>query len=126
MQWILVGIGGGLGSVLRFWVQTRVRAAYPGILPLGTLGVNLMGSLIIGFLAGWYLNATQPSQLKLFLMVGLLGGFTTFSSFSLENITLIQSGHIRTSMAYLLVSNGLGIGLAYAGFLLARSLARAA
>ncbi len=93
---------------------------------MGTLAVNLIGSAVIGFLAGWFLSAPAPvsQNLRLFLIVGILGGFTTFSSFSLENLNLIREGHIRTALVYILTSNVLGIGLAFGGFLLARALSR--
>ncbi len=124
MQLLWIGIGGALGSILRFLLQSRMRAEFPGNFPLGTLGVNLIGSLLIGFLAGWFLNVAAPGHLKVFLMVGILGGFTTFSSFALENLTLIQGGHLKASLVYLLVSNTLGIGLAFGGFVVARAISR--
>ncbi|MDB5050707.1 MAG: hypothetical protein JWO30_3778 [Fibrobacteres bacterium] len=126
MQFIWVGIGGALGSVLRFLVQARLQSAYPGNFPMGTLGVNLMGSLVIGLLGGWFLSNPVSNNLRLFLMVGILGGFTTFSSFALENLILVREGHMKAALLYLLTSNTLGIGLAFGGFLLARLLSRSA
>ena len=125
MQWVYIAIGGALGSVLRFFLQGHIQKSLPGAFPMGTLGVNLLGSLVIGFLGGWFM-ASQPStgHLRLFLMVGVLGGFTTFSSFSLENMNLLRDGHGRLAVAYILTSNVLGIGLAFAGFFLAKALIR--
>jgi CrcB protein len=134
MHWILIGIGGALGSMIRFFLQGRIQAAcfraagaagavYVGF-PVGTLAVNLIGSGVIGFLAGLFESAPVSANLKLFLMVGILGGFTTFSSFSLENINLIRAGQGRAAILYILLSNVLGIGLAFAGYFLARLLAR--
>src|SRR6185436_3835939 len=116
-----------LGSVLRFLLQSRIQripSALPGHFPVGTLGVNLSGSLVIGFLGGWFLSHPVANNLTLFLMVGILGGFTTFSSFALENLILIREGHYKAALAYVLASNTLGIGLAAAGFLAARTLSR--
>jgi fluoride exporter len=124
MHWLWIAIGGALGSVLRFFLQGRIQAAHPGTFPMGTLAVNLIGSALIGFLAGWFLSTPVSQNLRLFLMVGILGGFTTFSSFSLENLNLIRDGYARTALAYILTSNVLGIGLAFGGFMLARALSR--
>lgn len=125
MQWVYIAIGGALGSVLRYFLQSRIQTYLPGLFPMGTLGVNLLGSLTIGFLGGWLAYApVGTGQMRLFLMVGVLGGFTTFSSFSLENLTLIRDGHARLAAAYILSSNVLGIGLAFAGYFLARTVIR--
>ncbi|HKP94213.1 MAG TPA: fluoride efflux transporter CrcB [Fibrobacteria bacterium] len=124
MQVVWIGIGGALGSVLRFFMQSRIQAAYPGNFPMGTLCVNLSGSLVIGFLGGWFLSQPVADNLKLFLMVGILGGYTTFSSFALENLILIREGHVKAVLIYLFTSNTLGVGLACGGFLAARALSR--
>ena len=124
MQLFWIGFGGALGSVLRFWLLGRFQEAYGPGFPIGTLGVNLIGSLVIGFLGGWFLAAPSSVNLRLFLMVGILGGFTTFSSFSLENLNLIREGNWKAAFVYVLASNALGVGLAFAGFLLARAFSR--
>ena len=124
MQWLWIGLGGALGSMLRYFMQSRVQAAHPGLFPYGTLTVNLLGSLVIGFLGGWFLSAPVSQNLRLFLMIGILGGFTTFSSFSLENLNLLREGHARIALAYIAASNVFGIGLAFAGFFLARAIVR--
>lgn len=125
MQWMYIALGGALGSVLRYFLQGHIQKSLPGAFPMGTLGVNLLGSLLIGFLGAWFASS-QPStgHLRLFLMVGILGGFTTFSAFSLENVNLIRDGHLRLAAAYMLASNVFGIGLAFAGFGLARIVIR--
>jgi CrcB protein len=111
--------------MLRYFLQARIQAAYAvqaGVFPVGTLAVNLLGSIVIGFLGGWFLSAPVSQNLRLFLMIGILGGFTTFSSFSLENLNLLREGHARIALLYILASNVFGIGLAFAGFFLARAL----
>ena len=86
----------------------------------GTLTVNLLGSAVIGILAGLFESTAVSQQLKLFLMVGILGGFTTFSAFSLENMQLLKSGQARLAVIYILTSNVIGITLALGGFFSAR------
>lgn len=126
MHWIWIALGGGLGSVLRFWLQGRVQGMFAGPFPAGTLAVNLIGSLLIGFLGGVFgaAPAGAQAQWRFFLMVGVLGGFTTFSAFSLENLNLLREGQGRLALAYLAASNGLGLALAFAGFALSRLVSR--
>jgi CrcB protein len=127
MHWLFIAIGGGLGSVLRFLLQGRIQAWHPGLFPIGTLGINLIASAVIGFLGGCFVPASPaagPAHLRLFLMVGILGGFSTFSSYSLENLYLIRDGHGRLAALYILASNILGIAFAFAGFGAAKALIR--
>ena len=89
----LVFLGGGFGAVSRFLV-TNLLAGKLGNFPLGTLAVNFFGSLLMGLLIGVFAGRSQFEPLRLFLAVGFLGGFTTFSSFSAETLTLFQNGQI--------------------------------
>ncbi len=129
MLWLLVGVGGAIGSLLRFFLQTRLQAAHGGTFPVGTLAVNVIGSAFIGLLAGWleslHTGGAHPlhAQLRSFLMVGILGGFTTFSSFGLEAVTLVRLGEAGLAITYILLTNVLGIGAAFGGFGAARALA---
>jgi CrcB protein len=125
MQYLWVALGGALGSVMRFYMQGWVQSGHAGLFPIGTLAVNLLGSAIVGFLGGLFECVPSSENLKVFLMVGILGGFTTFSSYSLGNITLLRAGQGRSAILYIMASNALGIGLAFVGYLLARFLARA-
>lgn len=108
MLW--VGLGGGLGSVLRYglgrWISARVGTGFPW----GTLAVNLLGCLAIGFLCRLLENRGSSESLRLFLVIGLLGGFTTFSAFGLETTALIHSGRPAAAMAYVAVSVLGGVG----------------
>jgi CrcB protein len=125
MLWFLVGLGGALGSLLRFFLQGQIQVAMGGRFPWGTLSVNLIGSAAIGALAALLEKAPVPPQnLRAFAMVGVLGGFTTFSSFSLENLNLLRAGESRLALAYLAASNALGIGAAVICFFAARALLR--
>lgn len=98
---LLVFIGGGLGAVSRFLVTTAL-AGKLGNFPLGTLTANLFGSLLMGLVLG--ILAGRFDSIRLFVAVGFLGGFTTFSSFSAETLTLIQNGQIFAAAANVIVS----------------------
>lgn len=117
-----VALGGALGSVLRFAVSAVVRGM-PSLagLPWATLGVNVTGSLAIGALAGLVAggNDITPSM-RAFVMVGVLGGYTTFSTFALEGVELLQSGSAAKAMIYASASVILSIGAATLGFAVAR------
>ncbi len=93
--YLAVMFGGALGTGLRMWMASVVAARFNDTLPLGTFVVNVLGSLLIGFFAAF----TEPggglvaaSLTRQFVMVGVLGGFTTFSSFSLQTLNLIHAG----------------------------------
>ncbi len=122
--WLGIAAGGALGSVCRYAVQGLVQGSLPGLFPFGTLAVNLAGSLVIGALAALFEafgGSPSAMQARLFLMVGVMGGFTTFSSFSLENLNLLRAGEWRTALLYVLSSNVGGLLLAFAGYGLCRA-----
>jgi len=116
-QVLYVALGGAIGASLRFWIASMGNAQSSGFIPVGTLSVNLIGSFLIGWLFGLFSMQTEVSlRLQLFLITGLLGGFTTFSAFSLESWQLIEEGHYKAFAIYFLASNLGGIALAYTGF----------
>ncbi len=118
---LAVAAGGALGSVLRFLVSSWVVAYWPRHYYLATLTVNLLGCLAIGFLSAFFLLRTDLSLvLRTGLTVGVLGGLTTFSSFSLETLRLIEGGQHGVAISYLLCSVLGGLGAAWLGMLLAR------
>ncbi|BDY13481.1 fluoride efflux transporter CrcB [Hydrogenimonas cancrithermarum] len=86
-----VGTGGFFGAILRFLISTWLQKLSPVLFPVGTLGVNLLGSFIIGFMALYFENVVSPHQ-KAFVITGMLGALTTFSTFSLETVTMLQGG----------------------------------
>jgi len=88
---LAVGAGGFVGAVLRFLIATFVQKQSGLLFPVGTLSVNVLGSFIIGFLALYFENVVAPHQ-KALLVTGLLGALTTFSTFSLESVTMLQEG----------------------------------
>lgn len=88
-----VGFGGFVGAILRFLVSTLIQKQTLSLFPLGTLGVNVIGSFFIGFLALYFNTFLSPSQ-KAFFIVGVLGSLTTFSTFSLQTLEMFQEGHM--------------------------------
>lgn len=127
-----VAIGGGIGAVLRYqlgrtmtwWLGPQVVTAFPW----ATLAANVIGSLAMGLLAGWLVRhgtAASPAflgseHLRLLLGVGLLGGFTTFSAFSLELMVLIERGEAATALTYAAVSVLAGLVGLYLGLIAMR------
>lgn len=118
MNLALVFIGGGVGSALRYLLSGWVAARFmPSGFPAGTLAVNLAGCLIIGLVSGWWLNHPVAPQWKLLVVTGLLGGFTTFSAFSIEMLALVQRQAWGEAAAYALISVIAGLGLSWLGFI---------
>ena len=117
-QLLLIGTGGFIGSIARFLVsKLNTRVEWFSI-PIGTLTVNVVGSLLIGFLIG--ISEKSPIltvEWRMFLMVGLCGGFTTFSSFSGENLVLLKNGQILPLLLYTALSVFLGFTAVYLGYI---------
>lgn len=93
--YVLIGLGGALGSMARHWCNGLAIAAMGAAFPWGTLIINIAGSVVIGFAAAtMHADGRFPvhDEARLFLMVGMCGGYTTFSAFSLQTLTLIQGG----------------------------------
>ena len=115
---LLVGLGGFIGSVARFLVSKLNLSWHFLSIPMGTLTVNVLGSFIIGILVGISAKSDLIStDLRLFLMVGFCGGFTTFSSFSNENLMLMQNGQVFTVLIYTSLSILLGFLDVYLGYI---------
>ena len=111
MSFFLVFLGGGLGAALRHAANQTAVALFGAGFPFGTLLVNIIGSAVMGVLAGWVAaRSAFPPQLSLFLATGLLGGFTTFSAFSLDTVTLWERGDHGLALAYAAASVLLSIG----------------
>lgn len=98
---ICVGLGGALGAVLRYGISLL---PYKGDFPVLTLVTNVLGALFIGFIAGMAARKDMSANLVLFLKTGVCGGFTTFSTFSLEAYTLIGKGYYGLAFAYMCAS----------------------
>ena len=105
MQWLSVALGGALGAMARFAVNALLYPAMAGKFPLGTFIVNLLGSILMG--ACYVLiieRGLLPAELRNIVMVGFLGAFTTFSTFSLDAISLWQNGHLAMGLLYIFFS----------------------
>lgn len=123
MQWLAIAIGGGLGSVLRFMAVGYFTPLLNYRFPLGTFVVNIVGSLVIG---GAYVLFVEKAHLapewRLFFITGFLGGFTTFSAFSLEILQLWQEGHVLNALVYASSSVVLGLTMAFVGMTIAQKI----
>lgn len=120
----LVMLGGAVGAGARHLVGRAALAIWGPGFPVGTLAVNVVGGLAMGLLAGWLATrASGDEALRYLLGVGLLGGFTTFSAFSLETVLMIERGELVTALLYILASVVLSIGALFAGLQVSRMVA---
>ncbi len=122
-QVLAIAAGGAIGALLRYWISTAVQGRTGSTFPYGTLTVNVVGSLLIGFLYIWLIErmAAGPA-VRAFLLVGVLGAFTTFSTFSIETLNLMESGQLGKALVNVLASVIVCIGAAGLGVLAARQL----
>ena len=118
---LLVAVGGGLGAMLRYLVGHWTAANFGAGFPLGTWAVNIIGGLLMGLLVAMLARAAEAEPLRLLLGVGVLGGFTTFSAFSLDLFTMINRGDIGLAAAYAVSSVAGGVVALMAGLYLGRS-----
>lgn len=119
--WIAIAAGGALGALMRYglgrWVQTATGMAFPA----GTLAVNLIGSLLMGLLYAWLLErAAWGPEIRMFLLTGLLGGFTTFSAFSVETLMLLEEGMAGRAAVNVVASVFLCLSAAWIGIQIGR------
>lgn len=116
---LLIGSGGFLGSVARYGLQQVMHKIIPSAFPFGTLLVNIIGCFIIGLIYGSMGKSNWLTEdWKLFLAIGICGGFTTFSSFSYENIKLMQEGQTFQALLYIAASVIVGLAMTYIGILI--------
>ncbi len=121
---LAVALGGAAGSVLRYWLGGQIQAATQGSFPLGTVAVNVLGSLAIGFLYFWFAQRQSlGAPLAELIFVGLLGGFTTFSTFSLDTLALLLQGQIARALIYIAASLTLCLVAVWMGYRLANAVA---
>ncbi len=118
---LLIALGGVIGTLMRYGISSHSLFASSGVFPWGTLVVNLLGCFVIGLLWAALPSSISPS-IRNMLLIGILGSFTTFSSFALEGIRLFESGHTGSAVAYILVSNLAGLLLAFGGVVLGKQL----
>jgi len=113
MTLLAVMIGGAVGSALRFGASLWLNPALGSGIPWGTLAVNVSGCLLIGWISSLLVGSHEA--LRLGILIGVLGGFTTFSSFGLEAIRLFQANQYSAAAVYILLSNAGGLGGAWLG-----------
>ena len=124
MMWLAVGLGGALGSLARHALtQVIQQRQIAGSFPLGIFLINVLGSAAIGLLAGAIASGrlSMSDEARTFVMVGLLGGFTTFSTFSVQFVLEAEGGRPGVGIAYVLASVLGGIAAAWAGYAIGRS-----
>mgnify|MGYP001067830320 CR=1 FL=1 len=114
MTYLFIAIGGALGAVLRYAIGVAVA------FPLGTLTVNVIGSFLMGLAFVWF-SSRSTGQWPLFVMTGLLGGFTTFSAFSLDVLKLVEAGKIMGAGGYIVASVVLSLLAVFAGVMMMKA-----
>ena len=119
----LIASGGAVGALLRFAVSGVVGRFAGGGFPSGTLAFNLLGCLLIGVVWGLSERVTLHANVYVFLLTGLLGAFTTFSTFGVETVNLFRAGELLYASAYVLASNAAGFLAVAAGMFIARTAA---
>ena len=117
----LVGLAGLVGTLCRYWLSGAVGRRYGEEFPWGTLAVNVAGCFVVGLLYQLLQERGQASETaRAAVFVGLLGGFTTFSSYGLQTIALLREGRVGFAALNVVASNLLGLSMVYAGYWLAR------
>ena len=115
-NFLLVGLGGGVGSIARYLCQKWFNENYPHPFPWGTFAVNLVGCFLIGIIyAASEKTSVLSPQVRLLLITGFCGGFTTFSTFAFENMTLLRSGDTIYFLIYTIASVVIGTGGVFIG-----------
>jgi CrcB protein len=122
-QSLAIAAGGALGALLRFWMSSGVYALLGRGFPYGTLAVNVLGSLAMGYLYIVMIERLAVSaEWRAFALIGLLGAFTTFSTFSIETLNLVEQADYGKAMLNMLLSVTACVAAAYVGVALARQL----
>ena len=113
-----VAVGGGTGAILRYFIANVGQSWTPSNFPLGTLLVNIIGCALIGLVTALLIGPLSQHRefLRLVLIVGLLGGFTTFSTFALDSFELFEDGRIRQAVMYIVLSNVFGLVAAWGSY----------
>jgi len=115
MNLLFVALGGSAGAIARYCLGSFINGNVNGQFPYGTLFVNVTGSFIIGFLFAMFDRLSLPNELKLLLITGFLGAYTTFSSYSLETVRLAMEGKLSVALVNFILSNGLCLACTVAG-----------
>jgi CrcB protein len=122
VNYLLVFVGAGLGGSLRHAVNVYAPRVWGTAFPYGTMAINIAGSLAMGLVAGWFaFRGDAPQSARIFLTTGILGGFTTFSAFSLDFAMLFERGEISNAAIYAGVSVAGALAALFAGLWIARA-----
>lgn len=122
MRFLIIALGGAIGTLARYIMGGLDYRFSSGIFPISTLAVNVTGSLAIGFLWGVAERFAISPNVRLFIFIGILGGYTTFSTFSLETFNLMRGGEYRIAFMNVALSAILGILAVFLGYLASRAL----
>ena len=122
LKLLFIAIGGAIGALFRYAISGMTYRYLDNVFPWGTLVVNLIGSFIIGFLWGLSEKTIIPSNFRSFVFIGIIGSFTTFSTYSLETFNLFRNGEIKLALTNILINNILGIALVLFGFITSKYL----
>ena len=117
---LAIGAGSFIGGIFRYLLSLLIQAKITGIFPLGTLIVNIIGCFFIGIVFGIFDKGQISNEWKLFLATGVIGGFTTFSAFSIEAFTLFREGYVGYGLLYILTSVLIGLLITYIAYSLVR------
>ncbi|MEJ2354360.1 MAG: fluoride efflux transporter CrcB [candidate division WOR-3 bacterium] len=116
---LVIALGGSLGALSRYYLSKMITDYSGGTFPWGTLMVNLIGALLIGFLYGLFDRIIIPIEFRVFITIGFIGAFTTFSTFALESVNLLRDGEIKLGLSNIIINNGASIICVLLGFYIA-------
>ncbi len=122
-QFLAIAAGGAIGSVLRYWVSINTHAIFGRDFPYGTLTVNVIGSLLMGLLFVLFVERWEiETVIRSAILIGLLGAFTTFSTFSIETLNLVEDGSYAKALTNILVSVSASLIAAWLGIIIGRQI----
>ena len=119
---LYIGIGSFVGGVSRYFLSSLIQLKFKSAFPFGTMFVNIVGCFFIGIVYGWATTGNLSTGCRLFLTTGLLGGFTTFSAFSFEIVTMLQNNEFISAGLYLIISVLVGISFTFLGLTIMKAL----
>jgi CrcB protein len=117
---LIIGLGSFIGGISRYLLSKLIQTQFTMVFPFGTFAVNVMGCFLIGLVFGWSSKNYLEPTWQLFLTTGVLGGFTTFSAFSMETITMMNAGQTQSAILYVVLSMVVGLAGTIAGYALMR------
>jgi CrcB protein len=117
---LLIGLGSFIGGASRYLIWKLFQSSFTSVFPFGTFTINVIGCFLIGAVLGYSSKNYLDTTWQLFLTTGILGGFTTFSAFSLESINMLRDGHTPTAILYIVLSVVIGLIATLVGYTLIR------